>query len=250
MPPAIDPSTVRAVVFDIGGVFLIPHHGRIRPALADAGVDVPPDEGAFHRAHHVAVHAVSEAVRSGEIQPDEGSAHTWALYDTAYFSTAGVPDHQISTASAVREEQRRQGVSGVWVYPLEANIAAFTTIMSERPELERAIVSNNDGSAEQQMLDHRVCQVGPGDLPEVAMVIDSGLIGVAKPDPAIFEPVLKTLSAPPHEILYVGDTYQSDVLGATAAGLQVVQLDPYDLHHDYDHARVPDVGALADLLLA
>ena len=62
--------------------------------------------------------------------------------------------------------------------------------------------------------------------------------------------MLDSLSAAPGEILYVGDTYQSDVLGATAAGLQVVQLDPYDLHHDYDHARVPDVDALADLLIA
>ena len=250
MPPAIDPSTVRAVVFDIGGVFLIPHHERIRPALAEAGIDVPPDDAAFHRAHHVAVHAISEAVRAGEIQPDEGSAHTWALYDTAYFRTAGVPSDQIPAASAVREAQRRQGVSGVWVYPLEANIRAFATVMTERPDLERAIVSNNDGSAEQQMLDHGVCQVGPGDLPEVAMVIDSGVIGVAKPDPAIFDPVLDGLQADPGEILYVGDTYQSDVLGARAAGLQVVQLDPYGLHHDYDHARVPDVGALAELLLA
>lgn len=250
MPPAIDPSTIRAVVFDIGGVFLIPHHERIRPALAEVGIDVPPDDDAFHRAHHVAVHAISQAVRTGEIQPDEGSALTWELYDTAYFSTAGVPGDQIEAASAVREEQRRQGVSGVWVYPLKANIAAFARMMTERPELERAIVSNNDGSAEQQMLDHRVCQVGPGALPEVAMVIDSGLIGVAKPDPAIFEPVLAGLEAEPDEILYVGDTYQSDVLGATAAGLQVVQLDPYDLHHDYDHARVPDVSALAEVLLA
>ena len=250
MPAAIDPSTVRAVVFDIGGVFLIPHHERIRPALAEAGIDVPPDDAAFHRAHHVAVHAISEAVRGGQIQPDEGSALTWEVYDTAYFSTAGVPGDQIAAASVVREAQRRHGASGVWVYPLQANIAAFARLMSERPELERAIVSNNDGSAEQQMLDHRVCQVGPGELPEVAMVIDSGLIGVAKPDPAIFAPVLDSLSAAPGEILYVGDTYQSDVLGATAAGLQVVQLDPYDLHHDYDHARVPDVDALADLLTA
>ena len=81
-------------------------------------------------------------------------------------------------------------------------------------------------------------------------LIDSGVIGVAKPDPAIFDPVLDGLQADPGEILYVGDTYQSDVLGARAAGLQVVQLDPYGLHHDYDHARVPDVGALAELLLA
>ena len=249
MPPAIDPSTVRAVVFDIGGVFLIPHHERIRPALAEAGIHVPADDEAFHRAHHVAVHAIAEAVRSDGLEATESSVDTWRVYDAAFFTTAGVSDDQIAAASAVREQQRRQGVSGVWVYPLLANIAAFARIAAERPDLERAIVSNNDGSAEQQMLDHDVCQVGPGPLPEVAMVIDSGIIGIAKPDPAIFEPVLAGLEAEPEEILYVGDTYQSDVLGARAAGLQVVQLDPYELHHDYDHARVRDVTALADALI-
>lgn len=249
MPPAIDPSTVRAVVFDIGGVFLIPHHERIRPALADAGIHVPADDDAFHRAHHVAVHAIAEAVRNDGLEATEASLDTWRVYDAAFFSTAGVPEEQIEAASDVREQQRRRGVSGVWVYPLLSNIAAFARIAAERPDLERAIVSNNDGSAEQQMLDHQVCQVGPGALPEVAMVIDSGAIGVAKPDPAIFDPVLEGLHAAPEEILYVGDTYQSDVLGARAAGLQVVQLDPYDLHHDYDHGRVPDVAALADALI-
>ena len=125
MPPAIDPSTVRAVVFDIGGVFLIPHHERIRPALAEAGIHVPADDGAFHRAHHVAVHAIAEAVRSDGLEATEASVDTWRVYDAAFFTTAGVSDDQIAAASAVREQQRRQGVSGVWVYPLLANIAAF-----------------------------------------------------------------------------------------------------------------------------
>ena len=49
--------------------------------------------------------------------------------------------------------------------------------------------------------------------------------------------------------LYVGDTVHADVRGAQAAGMPVVQLDPYDLHADFDHLRLPTVAALADLLL-
>ena len=195
------------------------------------------------------MHAIAEAVRAEALEPLEASAQTWRVYDAAYFQAAGVPDEHIGAASEARHSQRQQGVSSVWVYPLTVNISAFARVMTERPDLERAIVSNNDGSAQQQMLDHNVCQVGPGPLPEVAMVIDSAVIGVAKPDPAIFAPVLDGLRADPQEILYVGDTYQSDVLGARAAGLQVVQLDPYDLHGEYDHARVPDLAALADVLI-
>jgi hypothetical protein len=47
----------------------------------------------------------------------------------------------------------------------------------------------------------------------------------------------------------VGDTVHADVLGASAAGIPVAQLDPYDLHLDFDHARFPDLEAVADWLL-
>lgn len=238
------------MVFDIGGVFLIPHHEPVRAALGAAGIDVAADEAAFHRGHHVGVHAIAEAVRSGDLVPDEATHGMWAAYDRAYFAEVGVAAEALAAASEARMAQRGSGVSGVWSYPLQPNIDAFHRLTVERAHLEVAIVSNNDGTAEQQMLDHGVCQVGPGPLPAVRVLIDSGVVGVAKPDPTIFDPVLDELGMAPERILYVGDTYQSDVLGARAAGLQVVQLDPYDLHHDYDHLRVRDVAALLDLLAA
>ena len=48
--------------------------------------------------------------------------------------------------------------------------------------------------------------------------------------------------------LYVGDTVHADVRGARAAGMAMVQLDPYDDHAGFDHHRVRDLGELADLL--
>ena len=45
-----------------------------------------------------------------------------------------------------------------------------------------------------------------------------------------------------------GDTVHADVRGAEAAGMRAVQLDPYDLHADFGHARLATVAALADLL--
>jgi len=109
-------------------------------------------------------------------------------------------------------------------------------------------VSNNDGTAEAQMLELGVCQVGPGPLPSVRIVVDSGAIGIAKPDPAIFRPALEALGTDPARTLYVGDTVHADVRGARAAGMPVVQLDPYDDHAGFDHHRVTDLAALADLL--
>ena len=58
------------------------------------------------------------------------------------------------------------------------------------------------------------------------VVVDSALVGVEKPDPAIFRAALDVLGVPPEEALYVGDLYEVDVLGANAAGIPAVLLVP------------------------
>jgi putative hydrolase of the HAD superfamily len=75
-----------------------------------------------------------------------------------------------------------------------------------------------------------VCQVGPGDGVEIAVVVDSAVVGIEKPDPRIFSFALQVIDVPAERTLYVGDTVRNDVLGARAAGLHPLQLDPFDLH--------------------
>ena len=62
---------------------------------------------------------------------------------------------------------------------------------------------------------------------------------VEKPDPAIFLIATKTLSLSPHEqtILYVGNDYSLDVMGARAAGLTPVLIDRYALYPHADCLR-------------
>ena len=45
------------------------------------------------------------------------------------------------------------------------------------------------------------------------VVVDSALVGVEKPDPAIFQAALDALGVAPEEALYVGDLYEVDVVG-------------------------------------
>ncbi|CAB5003825.1 MAG: HAD-IA family hydrolase [Actinobacteria bacterium] len=90
--------------------------------------------------------------------------------------------------------------------------------------------------------------MGDGPFHSVAAIVDSGTVGVAKPDPAIFTPALEALGTVASRTLYVGDMVHADVRGAEAAGMPVVQIDPYRLHESFAHARVPHLDALADLL--
>lgn len=66
-------------------------------------------------------------------------------------------------------------------------------------------------------------------------IVASAAVGVEKPDPAIFRLALAdlSLSAPHSMVLYVGNEYRADVLGARAAGLTPVLIDRYAL---YPHA--------------
>lgn len=228
-----------ALVFDIGGVFVVPHHEPVGAHLRDAGFDAPHGEEHYHRAHYRAVHALTTSEGSDEADPA-----FWRVYHRAYVEVLGLRDAELGEAA--RALGRLFGTtSGLWCQLVPDNIAAFARLAAAWPV---AIVSNNDGTAEQQMIDFGVCQVGSGPLPAAAIVVDSGSIGIRKPDPAIFAPALEALGTEAARTLYVGDTVHADVRGARAAGMPVVQIDPYGHHGDHDHDRVVSLVELADHL--
>jgi putative hydrolase of the HAD superfamily len=58
-----------------------------------------------------------------------------------------------------------------------------------------------------------------------AFLVVSSRLGIAKPDPGVFEMALNRIGVPARDAVYIGDTYVKDVLGARAAGLTPVLLD-------------------------
>ena len=70
-------------------------------------------------------------------------------------------------------------------------------------------------------------------------IVASETVGVEKPDPAIFQLTADRLSLSPQEqkILYVGNDYSLDVMGARAAGLTPVLIDRYALYPHADCLR-------------
>lgn len=82
----------------------------------------------------------------------------------------------------------------------------------------------------------------------MAVVIDSGAVGVAKPDPGIFAPALEATGVEPAAALHVGDAVGADVAGALAAGVRPVHLDPHGFCADRSHAHLRALADLAPLL--
>lgn len=86
-----------------------------------------------------------------------------------------------------------------------------------RRGLRLAIVSNaSDDANVQRLIDnHRL-------RPYFDPIVVSAAQGVRKPNPRIFDPVLKAWQLAPAEIVMIGDTLGADVLGAKNAGMKSV----------------------------
>ncbi len=230
----IDYDRVEAVLFDVGGVFLIPHHEVLRPILGKIVGGLPADE-TFHLAHYSGIR-----LDASETTDDQ----FWAGYNRRYVEALALGDeHHHALATAIHHVW----LSGMnlWSWELTTNIEALSAISSRA---RTGIVSNADGTVERQLANAGICQVGAGRGTEVEVVVDSSAVGVAKPNPAIFAFALEPMDLPADRVLYVGDTHRYDVIGAQRAGLQVVHLDPYRLHRDEGHACIDSLWDIHDAL--
>ena len=234
-PPSPLPwDRIDAVCIDLGGVVYLPDHDRMLGALARLGVVAAPED--LDRAHYAGAAATD----------DFSSDHSvWHAYNLAYARAHGVPDHRLDHARDVLLAEF--GLGDVWTREIAGAREAIEVLAARGVGI--AIVSNADGTVEAQLRDDGICQVGPGRGVPVAAVLDSGVVGVAKPDPAMFRLALDALGTAPERTLHVGDTPAADVAGARAAGLHPVLVDPFDHHvHVTDTVRVRHLRDVADLI--
>ena len=211
---------IDAVVVDAGGVLLVPDPAAVRRQLAPLEID--PDDITCLRAHY-------ESMREVDIigGPD------WPAVDRRFARSVGVPEHRIDEAvpliDAVYMGER-------WA-PAEGAAAALVALQEAGVPL--AVVSNAGGTMEDQLLHHEICSVDGTAHARVAIVVDSHVVGVEKPDPRIFTFALDELGLTADRCIYVGDTVHFDVQGARAAGLWPVHIDPFELcpeRDDHPHA--------------
>lgn len=81
-------------------------------------------------------------------------------------------------------------------------------------------------------------------------VVDSGLVGVEKPDPRIFDMAReKAGGVAKEQTLHLGDMFATDIKGARAAGIRHALIDPYN-HYQHRHADVPRVPGAVEVLVA
>jgi putative hydrolase of the HAD superfamily len=217
------------VLFDAGNTLLFLDYDRMAAAVG-AALGLPLDPVRLAGAAGDAARA-AERVRGKD--RDRARVHLEAL-----FTTAGVPAARMDEVRGCLERLHRE--NHLW-----CRLAAGTREALDRLRaggLRLGVVSNADGRVEEALV-----AAGLRDCFDV--VLDSALVGVEKPDPAIFRAALDALGVAPAEALYVGDLYDVDVVGARAVGMEAVLLVPDAAVPGPDCRRFASLAALADDLL-
>lgn len=219
-----------AIWLDAGGVLVLPDPTVLGPLLAWFGGSDDIDR---HRRAHYAAMAVKSAQGAEE--------RDWIEYDRAYVRSVGVADDDVEVAAHVLGRSRNPWT---WRWALPDSVSALSALAAVGVPL--AVVSNADGQIEEVLRRTRVCQVGAGPGVDVRCIVDSHHVGVAKPDPAIFDHAAAAFPGVERQrIAYVGDSVTMDIGGASAAGLHPILLDPYD---DHDGAPFERIRSLAELV--
>jgi len=228
----------QAVLLDVGGIFLVPEHERIIGALERAGATPPPAE-LLDRAHY---HGACE-FPADDLELDWPKR--WRCYLEAYIAACGVPDDLREEVHVHLDSEFAD--AALWFRELPGARDGLRALAAAGVRL--GIVSNADGLIAQRLSGLEILQVGPGVGVEVECVIDSGAVGVMKPDPRIFRIALEAMGVDAGAAWYIGDMPGIDVVGARAAGLRPWVMDPFELHLGAGYDRVASLAELAGVIV-
>jgi len=222
--------TPAAVLFDAGNTLVFLDYARLAATIGDE-LGVRLTEAGLKR--HAG--AAARAMEQGRLTDQERGT----VFLLTLFERAGVPPERTEELKAALLQMHQR--VHLWGATEPGTVESLARLRAAGIRL--AVISNSDGRAAAAL------EAG-GLLDQFEFVIDSGEVGVEKPDPRIFQIALERMGLDPADALYVGDLYEVDAMGARAAGLDVVLLDPSGEHSGRDVKTVRSLVELADELLA
>jgi HAD superfamily hydrolase (TIGR01662 family) len=223
----------RAVLFDAGGTLSHPDWERIASiAKRETGRDFVFAQ--MHRKFYESLCTVDARLSDETFRQAHTRRPGWGFSDM--FSALDVDEEmcerlRLQLVAAHREKH-------VWCN-LDPDVPR---VMNElkRAGLRLGVISNTeDGQLKDlfEMLDIAA---------HFDLLVDSYIVGLRKPDAAIFHYALDQLNVAPDEAVYVGDSYGHDVMGAERAGLRAILLDPLDIYAESDCTRIQSLAELVN----
>ena len=229
--------TIAAVLLDVGGIFHLPSHPHVLGACSRAGFEA--DAARLDRAHYRGATAF-HIDYTGELPWNE----MWGGYLDRYVDELGAPD--AVRPDVIEHLQQEFAAGGLWSRVIPGSVDDLCALAATGTRL--GVISNADGTVAARLREQEVLQVGPGIGVAVECVIDSGEVGVLKPDPRIFTIALDAMGIGPEQAWYVGDMPGIDVVGARAAGIRPFVMDPYGFLADNGYDTIASLRDLTALV--
>lgn len=214
--------------FDAGNTLVYVNLGFVSTVFAKRGTSVSAE------ALWAAEHKVRGVIDDPALIRSTDDGRRWRMYFTKIFEACGLA----GGAEVLAELEAYHAKSNLWeIVPDEVRQA----LDALRGRYRMSVISNANGTVRDKL--ERVGLAGYFEA-----ILDSHEERIEKPDPRIFARAMERTGARPEASLYVGDMYHIDVVGARAAGMDAVLLDPAGQHADKDVRRLASIGGLPGLL--
>lgn len=221
------------LLLDAGNTIVFLAHEAVADVVTSHGHAV--DARVLAREEGVAKRRYEALMASG-VSHEDG----WGLYLRTLLEAGGLAADD--ARAMVAPLRRAHDVFNLWRRVPPGTIEALGRARAAGVRV--AVVSNSEGKLPE--LFERV-----GLAPHIELVVDSHHEGVRKPDPELFRRALGRLDVAANRCVYLGDIPGVDVVGARAAGIDAVLVDPLDFYPAYtDAPRVRCVVEHVDRMLA
>lgn len=198
---------VRAVTFDFGQTLIALDPTTLVERLGEIGIVAKqePILGALAAAF----------AASDRLVQKRGATAAWHAFMDVVLAAASVAEPDRARAVPWLFEQQR--VRNLWRRPIPGMIELCRDL--RRAGVPIGLVTNSEGRAAEL-----VAELGWTDV--LPVVADSGVLGMEKPAPEIFDWMAERLGVPLAETVHVGDSFPADVMGALGAGMRAVWFAP------------------------
>jgi len=184
------------VTFDAGQTLVDLDLDFLARRLAERGIDASPAQLAA---------AAPAAWRRFDELNAAGIGHPWKQLMTSVLAGAQVGDAE-RLADWLWDEQPR---ANLWRKPIVPVIELAKELAARGVRV--GVLSNSEGGLARLFEEIDLAR-------EFHAIIDSGVVGVDKPDPRIFAHALEQLGRRAEDAVHIGDSWTADIVGALGAG--------------------------------
>jgi putative hydrolase of the HAD superfamily len=231
----------KAIIFDVNGTLLgyedpLGFEKRFAAACRDLGAQVTPDD--VRHAMRPAIRQWSDRKRTGARRASNAEQYrkTMTWFYQSLLTELNVP----GDAGQVADDLYERFIIREGFMPPFSDVAATLEQLRARG-LRLGILSNFPPHLEKTLKQHGLHRY-------FDFFVVSGVVGLEKPDPAIFELAFAQAGCPREQILYVGDDPDDDLRGARQVGLTMVLIDRHGRLPEADCPRITRMPELLELV--